>query len=108
VPRNSNSNLFVKGLDTSIDNKALHDTFSGSVNIGRGGPVFIAIAVNGSATWEDDISKDSNDIHNPLHFLKTPKKLKLWFSREFPTLGPYHLGFSFFFVFFGGWDGFLG
>ena len=30
VPRNTNSNLFVKGLDSSIDNKALHDTFSHS------------------------------------------------------------------------------
>lgn len=31
--KNSNSNLFVKGLDPSIDNKALHDTFSQFGNI---------------------------------------------------------------------------
>ena len=30
-PRNTNSNLFIKGLDPSVDNKALHDTFSSSV-----------------------------------------------------------------------------
>eukprot|EP00435_Cladocopium_sp_Y103_P002921 s663_g1.t1 len=31
--KNTNSNLFVKGLDPSIDNKALHDTFSQFGNI---------------------------------------------------------------------------
>ena len=54
VPRNTNSNLFVKGLDSSIDNKALHDTFSGSVRRW--------------VDWQRDgkiIPNDSNDIQNP-------------------------------------------
>ena len=33
-PRNTNSNLFIKGLDPSVDNKALHDTFSSLVLVG--------------------------------------------------------------------------